>query len=360
MVGLASYNLIDRKLNINDPFHFFSELKYQSVESVSENLKRVIQSSNIDELYEEILKTASKNLSDYSDLISNEKNIYSLHYLNNLDMCLRSLVSGKYIECNYRTKFNAHKEILDMKIVSLTILDKGKKSLHDLEILKELNVDTILDKYIAACSLYVMDLNILDLSRDELIDNFSKIFSSISDLNIIEFDNSKDRGIVFNYYEGRFEVTNFNKFKKFVNDNNNFQLENILKESFHDSTIRVMELKIMINALKAKDLDSVYVFMDEDRLIANISYLCNMEYVKLDYSFSNIALFQNSYDIKIHASVITKLGEEFYNNNSVQRMKDLRFSVTDCVRYFKIGIKQKDYKNYFSNIYTLKDVLVFK
>jgi hypothetical protein len=121
-----------------------------------------------------------------------------------------------------------------------------------------------------------------------------------------------------------------------------------------------MELKIMINALKAKDLDSVYVFMNEDRLIANISYLCNMEYVKLDYSFSNIALFQNSYDIKIHASVITKLGEEFYNNNSVQRMKDLRFSVTDCVRYFKIGIKQKDYKNYFSNIYTLKDVLVFK
>lgn len=359
MRGIASYNLIDRKLNINNPFQFFTELKYHSEKNIYDSLMSILDHCNYDMLYEEVLRTSSDNLSDWSDLISNKKGINSNRYLNDLDMCLRSLDSNRYITCNYRTKFNAHKDILDMKIVELNILDKGRKTLNDLEILSNINREDVLKKCVTACSLYVSGIDILNISRDELIENFDMICNGVSDVSIIEFDNARDRGVVFNYYEGQFVITDLSKFKKFVNDNDNFKLEKMLNEMFHDSTLRIMELKIILNALKTNNFESIYTFVKEDKLLDHIAYLTNVEYIRLDYSYAHIGPLQRYHDIKIHSYIITELGEEFFKNNSIHRMKDTRFIVADCVKDLKAGIKQKNYKDYFNNKYYLKDMLVF-
>lgn len=187
-----------------------------------------------------------------------------------------------------------------MKIVELNILDKGNKTVNTFEIQDGINGEALLKKIITACSLYVKETNILDVSRDELIENFLNICSDISEIRIIEFDSARDRGGFFNYYEGQFIISDFNKFKQFVCDNDNFKLEKILNELFYESTLKIMEVKIIINALKTNSFDLIDIFIKKDIVLDHLHYLTNIAYIRLDYSYGHVVVLQRDHDIKIH------------------------------------------------------------
>lgn len=62
---------------------------------VEESLLGLLNSSEYALLYEEVLRTALENKSDWKDLIANTKGLHFKRYLNDLDMCLQSLVNNK-------------------------------------------------------------------------------------------------------------------------------------------------------------------------------------------------------------------------------------------------------------------------
>lgn len=360
MRGIGSYNIITRKINIHNPFSFFIELKYHTVDKLYGDIKTFITYNQLEVLYEIVLNTAGLDLRDWKSLVNNDAGYQSERYLNDLEMCLKSLESLKLITCNFRTKFNAHKEVLNMKIVELSLLDKGRAALNDIKMLKKIDYDGILYNALAACSLYVSNTDILSISRDDLIDSFKPILSQVSPVSHFEFDNHIDRGIVYNYFEGKFIISDFKKFKKFVDDNDNFQLEKILHESFTESALRNIELKIVMNALRTNDFQSVYTFIKEDKILDYIEYLTNVEYIKLDYSYNNIGFIQNKLDLKIYTWIITEKGLSYYDNDSVHRTREARYIAADCVKEFKKGSKLKNYKEYFDKFCYMKGLLVFE
>ena len=360
MTTVAAYDLIQRKLIINNPFKFFYELKYHTVEEVYKSLKITMDYNETAIIFEEILKIALSEKSDWKDLIANSKGIKINHYLTNVDMCLRALVKNNYIECNYRTKFDVRKHILDTKIVDLNILDNGKLVLNQLEVIRKIDLDSALKKCVEACSLYVSQSNILELSRNDLINNFTDICNEISGISIIDFNYTSNKGIIFNYYEGQVIVNDFEKLKLFVNDNNNFELERKLKVFFHESTLSIIDLKIIINALKTESFDSVYTFMKEDTLLSNLAYLTNAEYVRLDLSYSYMGDFPMSINIQVHSHVITELGNCFYDNDNIFKTKDSEMMLPEFVKALQVGVKQKDFLNYFKTNCFLKDLIVFE
>ncbi|MCH4891162.1 hypothetical protein EZV73_26525 [Acidaminobacter sp. JC074] len=360
MRGISSYNIMTRKLNISNPFQFISELKYHSEEEVFDSINNVMDYRTLEELYETVLRTASNNVSTWSALIDNKIGIKSVHYLNDLNRCLKTLVTSKHIECNYRTKFNAHKDILALKIVELNLLDNGRKTLDEIDLLSKVDSEELLLKCIHACSMYARDLDILSISRDELVDSLRTACQSVSDINILEFDKESHRGLVFNYYEGQFIVRDFKKFKEFVDLYDNFKLEKILSEFFSESAFRNMELKIIINALKSNGFESVYTFIREDKILDYLNYLTNMEYIRLDYSYKDVGPLQQDLDLKIHGFKMTELGENFFNSDSVIRLREQSFLMNECVKDFKKGTKEKQYKAYFDKLYYMRNLIIFE
>jgi len=141
MLSIASYSLIERKLIIDNPSQFFCELKYRTIEDVYKSLRRSMDFKDNTLLHEEILRTALREKAHWTDLITNSKGIEHKNYLTKLDKCLRTLVKNKYIECNYRTKFDAKKHVLDLKIVEFNILDKGERALYEIDALKKIDIE---------------------------------------------------------------------------------------------------------------------------------------------------------------------------------------------------------------------------
>ena len=99
MFNVASYSLIERKLIINNPSQFFCELKYRTIEEVYKSLRRAMDFKDYTLLYEDVLRIALSEKSNWKDLIANTKGIETKNYLTRLDTCLRTLVKSKYIEC---------------------------------------------------------------------------------------------------------------------------------------------------------------------------------------------------------------------------------------------------------------------
>lgn len=154
-------------------------------------------------------------------------------------------------------------------------------------------------------------------------------------------------------------MDDFKRFKSFIDDNNNFKLEDRLRDFIHMSTLGIIDLKIIINALQTQSFDSVYAFMKEEDLLRHFAYLTNADYVRLDYSYSDVSPFQISHNVQIHAHSITEFGHRFFEKRNIFRVKESEYMLSEFVKDLKVGVKQNDYMSYFNSNCYLKDFIVF-
>ncbi len=157
MLSIASYDLIQRKLIISNPFSFYCDLKYKSNEEIFENLKKAMKFSENTNLYEEVLRTAVLRRSEWDDLLKNSRGVKLENYLTKLDQCIRNLTKKGYIESNYRTRINSKREVIDLKIGDLGIRSKGEEALRNIQAVKDMNIENILKKCIESLSSFQLN-----------------------------------------------------------------------------------------------------------------------------------------------------------------------------------------------------------
>lgn len=360
VLNMASYDLVQRKLIITNPFSFYCDLKYKSNEEIFQNLKKVMKFNEDTNLYEEILKTAVLSRSEWDDLLKNSRGIKLENYLTKLDQCIRNLTKRDYIESNHRTRTNSKREVIDLKIGELRVQNKGEEVLRNIQAVKDMNIEHILKRCIENLSSFASRSNILDMNRNELINEYQSICNNISDFHPFDFDHSITRGIVINYYEGKIEVYDLEDLREFINRYNNFELEKLVKSYINRSITEIYDSKVIIQALLENRLDTVYNFMREDDYQRHLLNLANMEYIRIDYSVEIKDDHPMSSTMNIHDFRVSELGSKFYRSNNLMVLKDSIFIVPEVVRHLQKGIREKHYEDYFNENGYTRSIIDFK
>ncbi len=360
VLNMASYDLIQRKLIISNPYSFYCDLKYKSNEEIFQNLKKAMKFNEDSNLYEEVLKTAVLSRSEWDDLLKNSRGIKLENYMTKLDQCIRNLTKRGYIESNHRTRINSKREVIDLKFVELRVRNKGEEALRNIQAVKDMNIEHILKRCIENLSSFASKSSIFDMNRNDLINEYQSICNNISDFHPFDFDHIVTRGIVLNYYEGKIEVYDLEDLKEFVNRYNNFELEKLVTSYLNRSVTEIYDSKVIIQALLENRLDTVYNFMREDDYQRHLLNLANMEYIRIDYSVESKDDHSMSSGMNIHDYRVRELGLEFYSSNNLMIMKDSIFIVPEVVKHLQKGIREKHYEDYFNDNGYTKNIIAFK
>ncbi|MDM8534671.1 hypothetical protein QUF55_08245, partial [Clostridiaceae bacterium HSG29] len=228
MIGVAGYNIIERKIIIENPFQFYYELKNTSINEMTNRLTFGVNNKK-SEFYKQILSYLNDN--EYPELFLT-KNISFSNSLTELDRALRALMMQRLINGKYDVKLNKNKKIVEMEIFSINITDKGKEVLKLIKEIENEDINLLIKQYVEKCKEYVLKNNIMTVSKKELIIDFINILKGITDLKILDFRINRNNNIKFDIFSGKIEIHNEKTFIKFIENKTIIQLDNKLKHFF--------------------------------------------------------------------------------------------------------------------------------
>ena len=351
MVGVAGYNIIERKIIIENPFQFYYELKNTSINEMTNRLTFGVNNNKSD-FFKQILNYLNDN--DYPKLFLTKNASFS-NSLNELNLALKVLMKQGLINGNYKVKLNANKKVVEMEIFSINITNNGKEVLKSINEIENEDTTLLIKQYIEKCKKYILEIDIMSISKKDLIINFKNILEEITNLKILDFSININSDIKFDIYLGKIEIHNKKAFVKFINSRTIYQLESKLKQFFSNIIIKNTEIKIILNAIKINNFENILLFMTKDVYISNLLYLALNDYIKLNMKYE----MENNFEIKINNVSITEKGEKYFNNkNIIGFKKNKRFSMKYAKALKKSFIKAE--KNNSSSKAILEDLLASK
>jgi len=351
MIGVAGYNIIERKIIIENPFQFYYELKNTSVNEMINRLTFGVNNKKSD-FFKQILNYLNDN--EYPELFLTKKVSFS-NSLNELNLALRALMKQRLINGKYDIKLDANKKVIEMEVFSINITDIGKEVLKSINEIENEDITLLIEQYIKKCKEYILKIDIMSITKKDLIVIFKNILNEITNLKIVDFSININDDIKFDKYLGKIEIHNKKAFIKFINSRTIYQLESILKQFFSDIIIKNMEIKTILNAIKINNYENVFRFMTKNSYLSNLLYLVLNEYIKLDMEYE----IENNFEIRINNVIITEKGEKYFKNNNIigfKKNKNLAIKYAEALK--KSFIKNKE--NSENSEIMLKDLLASK
>ncbi len=351
MIGVAGYNIIERKIIIENPFQFYYELKNTSINEMTNRLTFDVNNKKSD-FFKQILNYLNDN--EYPELFLTKKVSFT-NSLNELNLALRALMKQRLINGKYDIKLDANKKVIEMEIFSINITSNGIEVLKSINQIENADITLLVEQYIKKCKEYILDIDIMSISKKNLIIIFKNILEETTNLKILDFSININSDIKFDKYLGKIEIHNKKAFIKFTDSRTIYQLESMLKQFFSDIIIKNMEIKMILNAIKINNFENIFIFMTKNSYISNLLYLVLNEYIKLDMEYE----MEKEFEIKINNVIITKKGERYFNNKNIvgfKKNKNLAIKYAEALK--KSFIKNKDDIKNSENM--LKDLLASK
>lgn len=349
MLNVATYNMIERQWHVWNPSDLYCALKYHSVNELVEQFQKVRIFPEYENIYEEILKIADAGSCNWESLKT-----YDLTYLDN---CLKSLINRGYIECNYRTRVDLEQMVTEIKIIDLQLVDAGKRLLESIEIKKNLDAVALLAMCLNKLKENISSIDFFTYSSQELGALFEKLCEEISKETFISFTHQGDDSMYMDYLTGMFVIRDIRALKSFVMDYNNFELENYIKSYIHRITLNMIDLKIIVNALRLNSFEMVTTFMDENTLLRHLTKLTGADYCRLDYFYYDVSPENLFSKFELYHSHVTEAGEEFSKQDHVIGLRELEFIASHIARALQQLCRQKDYKKYCKENFYLNKLI---
>jgi hypothetical protein len=351
MLNLASYNLIKRQWHVWNPSDLYCALKYHHTEDLLVKFQKARVFPEYELLYETILKVAREGNID----LEMERD------LTMVDNCLKSLKRHGYIECHYRTKFDLAHEVTGIKIVDLSLTNMGEALLNSIQSKKTLDEVAIVTKCLEKMKHAILDLNILDYSSQALGIIFSDLCEEVADESFLSFFEENNEEFYMDYSKGMLVVRDFQALVKFIRDYNNFELEDYIGKYIKYITFNMIDLKIILNALKMNEPEMIYSFMEESKLISHLSRLLGMDYCRLDYFYYDVSPEHFTNNLVINESLVTQKGIQFLEDDHIIRLRSLDFVVTEIRSALQQASHQRDYEKFIrENSYLNKIMIIEK
>jgi len=304
------------------------------------------------DFFKQILNYLNDN--EYPELFLTKKVSFS-NSLNELNLALRALMKQRLINGKYDIKLDANKKVIEMEVFSINITDIGKEVLKSINEIENEDITLLIEQYIKKCKEYILKIDIMSITKKDLIVIFKNILNEITNLKIVDFSININDDIKFDKYLGKIEIHNKKAFIKFINSRTIYQLESILKQFFSDIIIKNMEIKTILNAIKINNYENVFRFMTKNSYLSNLLYLVLNEYIKLDMEYE----IENNFEIRINNVIITEKGEKYFKNNNIigfKKNKNLAIKYAEALK--KSFIKNKE--NSENSEIMLKDLLASK